>query len=518
MSGKSVIWPHGGQTPKRGKGDCPHYGTQARSDQFVDGDCPRPSHAGSGSDPRAAVHIDFTNAMAAAVGKKDGVAPAEIKPFQRKVAAGHKALLAGRKSGKLGFFDLPYQKAIVNDINGTVNELKGRCENFVVLGIGGSALSNIALQASLNHPFYNLLDRGARGGFPRIFIMDNVDPEYFAGMLDVIRPEETIFNIISKSGGTAEPMSQFMIIREILERRLGPSAPEHIVATTDRENGLLREIVGREGFESFVIPDNVGGRFSALTPVGLLSVAMGGIDIAGLLEGAAAMDKRCSTPALLKNPAYLNSVIHHIADVKKGKSISVMMTYSNALYLIADWYRQLWAESLGKKYDLKGREVYTGQTPVKALGATDQHSQVQLYTEGPNDKIFTLVGVEKYRREVAIPKIYDQYDDLEYLCGKTMNALIDAERIGTTLVLTDAKRPNLTLTLPEINAHTIGQVLQFYEISSAFAGQLYGINAFDQPGVEAGKIAAFTLMGHKKYAAQRRAVVKKIRRDKKWIL
>lgn len=170
------------------------------------------------------IRIDFTNVTAAAVGKKDGIAPAEIKAFQKKAAAYHKTLMSYRKSAQLGFFDLPYQPALVNDIKGTVNELKGRCENFVVLGIGGSALGNIALQQALNHPFYNLLDKQARGGFPRIFIMDNVDPEFFAGMLNVIKPEETIFNLISKSGGTAEPMSQFMVIREILEKKLGPRA------------------------------------------------------------------------------------------------------------------------------------------------------------------------------------------------------------------------------------------------------------------------------------------------------
>jgi glucose-6-phosphate isomerase len=497
MPEKTSKPPEGGQTPRRSPASGLREGSDARA---------------------SAIRIDFTNVTAASVGKKDGIAPSEIKAFEKKAVACHKQLLADRKSGKIGFWDLPYQKALVSDINGTVSELKGRCENFVVLGIGGSALGNIALQAALNHPFYNLLDRQARGGFPRIFIMDNVDPEYFAGLLNVIKPEETIFNIISKSGGTAEPMSQFMVIRRILDERLGGKAPEHIIATTDKAKGLLREIVGNEGFESFVVPDNVGGRFSVMTPVGLLSAAMGGIDIGQLLDGAAAMDKRCATALLMKNPTYLNSVIHHIADAKKGKSMSVMMPYSNALYLIADWYRQLWAESLGKKFNLKGKTIHTGQTPIKALGATDQHSQVQLYTEGPNDKIFTLVGVDCYRHEVAIPKIYEKYDDLEYLGGKTMNALIDAERVGTTIALTDARRPNLTVTLPEITAHTVGQMLQMYMIQTAFSGQLYGINAFDQPGVEAGKIAAFTLMGHKKYAAKRREVVKKIHPDKHWTL
>ena len=458
--------------------------------------------------------IDFNNVMASAVGKKHGITATEIKAFQKRTAGYHKQLLAERKKKILGFYDLPYQDVLVNDIKGTVAELKDGFDNFVVLGIGGSALGNIALQAAINHPFYNLLERKKRGGFPRIFIMDNVDPEYFAGFLDIIDPKKTLFNLISKSGGTAEPMSQFMVVREILRRKLGRRAKNNIIATTDRESGLLREIVGKEGFESFVIPDNVGGRFSVFTPVGLLSAAMGGIDIESLLAGAAAMDERCGTPSLKKNPAYLNAVVHYIADTRKHKPVSVMMPYSSALYLIADWYRQLWAESLGKKFNTRGKIVHAGQTPIKALGATDQHSQVQLYTEGPNDKIFTIVGVDKYRREVAIPKKYREYDALSYLGGKTMNKLINAERIGTETALVSAKRPCLTVTLPEISPHTVGQMIYLYEVQTAFAGKLYGINAFDQPGVEAGKIATFALMGRKGYAKKRKQILQNQKKSK----
>ncbi len=463
-----------------------------------------------------AIRIDYNNALNTTVGAQHGIGKTAIKAFSKKAEKFHKELLARRKAEELGFFDLPYQDALVRQIKKTVSQLKGRFDNFVVLGIGGSALGNIALQTALNHPHYNLLDKKARRGFPRIFVMDNVDPEYFSGLLDVIDPKKTLFNLISKSGGTAEPMSQYMIVREILRKKLGPRAKNHIIATTDTDKGILREIVGSEGFDSFVIPDNVGGRFSVFTAVGLLSAAMGGIDIAKLLAGAAAMDKRCSTPSLTKNPAYLNAIIHFLADTKKGKSMSVMMPYSNALYMIADWYRQLWAESLGKKYDLKKKAVYAGQTPIKALGATDQHSQVQLYAEGPNDKIFTLVGVDRYRREVKIPKTHQDYDALSYLGGKTMNQLIDAERLGTEAALTAAKRPNITLSLPAINEHTIGQTLYMYQVQTAFAGQLYNINAFDQPGVEAGKIAAFALMGRKGYGTGKKKLsggMKKCKRN-----
>ena len=456
---------------------------------------------------RAELQFDFANAMAETVGPEHGVTRDDLRRVGPKLSSGHAALAELRESGEVAFYDLPYRKESVARVRKVAESVAGRFDAVVVLGIGGSALGNIALQASLNHPFYNLLDKKERNGFPRIFVMDNIDPEYFSGLLDVIDAKKTLFNLISKSGGTAEPMSQYMVIREILRRKLGKRARNHVIATTDREKGLLREVVGREKFESFVIPDNVGGRFSVFTPVGLLSAAMGGIDIGELLAGAAAMDARCRTSALRRNPAYLNAVIHYIADAKKGKPMSVMMAYSNALYLVADWYRQLWAESLGKKYDLKGRVVHTGQTPIKALGATDQHSQVQLYTEGPNDKIFTLVGVRKFRREVVIPKTYQRYDALAYLGGKTMNKLIDAERTGTAVALTAAGRPNLTVMLPAITPHTVGQMMYMYEVQTAFSGKLYGINAFDQPGVEAGKIAAFALMGRKGYAAKRKEIL-----------
>ena len=263
------------------------------------------------------IKLDFNNVMAEAVGKAHGLTAAQIKAFDRRAVQFHKRLLAERKSEKLGFYDLPYQDALVRRIKKTVAQLKNRFENFVVLGIGGSALGNIALQAALNHPYYNLLDKKARNGMPRIFVMDNVDPEYFGGLLDVIDPKKTLFNLISKSGGTAEPMSQFMVVREILKKKLGSKARNHIIATTDKESGILREIVDKEDYESFIIPDNVGGRFSVFTPVGLLSAAMGGIDIAALLAGAATMDKRCGTPALTSNPAYRNAVVHYLADTKK---------------------------------------------------------------------------------------------------------------------------------------------------------------------------------------------------------
>ncbi|HBF35564.1 TPA: glucose-6-phosphate isomerase, partial [Candidatus Sumerlaeota bacterium] len=207
---------------------------------------------------------------------------------------------------------------------------------------------------------------------------------------------------------------------------------------------------------------------------------------------------RCSNPNLMKNPAYLNAAIHYLADKKKGKSISVMMPYANALKDVADWYRQLWAESIGKAFDLKGKKVNVGQTPVKALGATDQHSQVQLYVEGPNDKIFTFIGTEKFRAECPIPESFKDIPELNYLQGHDMGTLLNAELDATEFALYCAERPSVKFILDEISPENVGGLLYLLEVQTAFSGGLYNINAFDQPGVEEGKKATAALMGRTK--------------------
>jgi glucose-6-phosphate isomerase len=351
------------------------------------------------------------------------------------------------------------------------------------LGIGGSALGPIALQQAINSPFYNLCEQirlcEKIGGYrPKLFVMDNIDPATISDLLAILDLEKTLFSVVSKSGGTAETMSQFAIIKQMLEEKLGPEKSKgHIVCTTDKEQGILLDIAKKEGYKTFYIPRGVGGRFSQLCPVGLLPAAFCGIDIKALLEGAEFMDKLCQNPNLKENPAYTYAALH-IAALKEGKNISVMMPYADSLKFMADWYAQLWAESLGKRYDLEGKEVFTGQSVIKALGTTDQHSQIQLFNEGPFDKIITFLAVEDYKTDIPIPT------------GHTLAKLLKAQQKGTADALTTAKRPNLTITLPIVNEHTMGQLFQFLMISTAFAGGLLNINPFDQPGVEAGKSAA----------------------------
>lgn len=444
------------------------------------------------------VSFDFGLMTAGAVGGADGISPAELDALEPKAHKLHEELVEKRRSGKLPFFDLPYQDT--EPVKDLAEELAGDFGEFVLLGIGGSALGPIALHNALNHPHYNLLSWKARGGRPRMFFEDNVDPDRFAATMGMLDLNDTVFDVVTKSGGTAETMACFMVARGAVTDALGEKAVrEHFVAVTDPEKGNLRKIVNDEGLRSLDVPPGVGGRFSVFTPVGLLPAAVSGIDIDELLAGAAFMDERTRKEGLRENPAYLAAAMQYLSDTKKGKRIAVMMPYSNALLSVADWFRQIWAESMGKRLDLAGNVVHTGQTPVKALGATDQHSQVQLYVEGPNDKTFTFLRVGKFAHDRPIPKMYPDVDAVSYLGGASLAELINAEQTATETALIKAKRPCARITLPEINAFTVGQLLYMLEVMTAFSGGLYGINPFDQPGVEEGKRLTYAIMGRKGY-------------------
>jgi len=397
------------------------------------------------------------------------------------------------------FFNLPYQTTVVSDIIKTANKIAAECDNFVVLGIGGSALGNIAVQNALNHPYYNLLSKKQRKGKPRLFILDNVDPVIIDKLNDVIDLKKTVFNVITKSGSTAETMSQFLLFRDKLIRKLGRNKyASHIIATTDIRKGVLRKIADEEGYKTFIVPDGVGGRFSVMSAVGLLSAAVTGINIRKLLDGARDMDIELkSSDNIEKNHALRGAALLYLMEQKFKRTITVMMPYANSLYSVADWFRQLWAESLGKNITLDGEKASVGLTPVKALGATDQHSQVQLYSEGPDDKVFIFIRVGKFGSTLKIPKAFSDLDDLGYLGGHTFNELLDAEEKATEAAIAKNNKPSYTINMPKVDAYNLGQLLYLLEVQTAYMGGLYNINAFDQPGVEQGKKFAYGLMGRK---------------------
>ncbi|WGS64493.1 glucose-6-phosphate isomerase [Marinitoga aeolica] len=452
------------------------------------------------------IKFDFTNMFYPNIEK--GIKYEEINEYKDKI----EKIVSEILEEEPGFLKLPKNTKYLDKIL-DIQEWVQSFESFVVLGIGGSALGNIALQTTLNPLNYNYRnDRKT----PKIFIVDNVDPDFVASVLDQIDPHTTLFNVISKSGTTAEAMSNYLIARGILES-YGLDPKKHIVFTTDPENGILRKIAQEEGIETLEIPPEVGGRFSVLTPVGLLSALAGGIDIIDLLNGAKTMLEKVSNKNIYENPAALNALLHFLY-YKKGYNISVMMPYSNKLLLLADWYRQLWAESLGKKYDINGEVVNVGQTPVKALGATDQHSQVQLYNEGPDDKIITFIKLEKFERDIKIPKIHEEYSALSYLGGKTLSELLNTELFGTEYALTEHGKPNMKVIFPEINAFNVGQFFFAYEFQTAIMGKLLEIDAYDQPGVELGKKVTYALMGREGYEEFSKEVKQKVEKKEKFIL
>lgn len=445
-----------------------------------------------------------------------GFSSEEMDALQPQLDRAAKAMVDDRAEC-MKWRELPHnQNEVVKQILDVSANVRNHFDTFVVLGIGGSALGPLAVQQALSHLHYNDLPAERRAG-PRLFVEDNVDPERMQALLDVIDIKNTCFNVITKSGSTSETMSQLLIIVDKLKEAVGDSWTEHVIATTDSEKGNLIKIAQENNLTRFVVPDGVGGRFSELCPVGLLPAAVCGIDIKALLAGAAYADEICQDPNIWKNPAYILATLH-VLGMKRGMNINVLMPYADSLKYVSDWFAQLWAESLGKRYDNLGKEVYVGQTPVKALGVTDQHSQVQLYTEGPFDKIIAFLGVDRYRTEYPISHGFEAIPDIAFLGGHSLNELISAEQRATEYAVQVSGHPSYTITLPEVNAFTIGQLLYLFEVQTAFAGELLNINTFDQPGVEAGKQATYALLGKNGYDEKREELAAQPAPDPKFII
>ncbi len=441
------------------------------------------------------VRVDYNNMMADLIGER-GLRKAQLEASESALANAAAAL--EEKRGLLKWRDLPYnQAAVVREIKATAEYVRGNFDNFVVLGIGGSALGPIAVQQALSHLRYNELTNGKRNG-PRLYVEDNIDPERMASLFDVIDLERTAFNVITKSGSTSETMAQLLLVVNLLKKRFGDKWTEHVIATTDEKKGNLIKIAQSNGLRTFYVPDGVGGRFSELCPVGLIAAAVCGVDIDELLAGAAYADELSTDRNVWANPAATLAILEKLA-MDAGCNIGVMMPYADSLKYMADWYAQLWAESLGKAFDVNGTRVNCGQTPVKALGVTDQHSQVQLYTEGPFDKVITFLRVGEFRQSVVIPRAFDELSDVAFLSGHSFNELIESEQRATEYAVMKSGHMSKTITVPEVNAFTVGQLIYIFEMQTAFAGELLSINAFDQPGVEEGKNATYALLGKPGY-------------------
>ena len=464
------------------------------------------------------IQLYWKNATAEVVGPEHGITAEDLGAVQPRIQAAHEAVTSQISQGQLGYAALPDRREYRDQVLALTERYKDNTTDMIVLGIGGSALGSIAVQAALNPVTYNLLSDRKRPG-PRLFVLDNVDPALVGDTLSLLgrRAKTTLINVISKSGETAETASQFMIFREMMKKKLGPGFADRIVATTDAEKGTLHEIAKADGYAMLPVPGDVGGRFSVLSPVGLFSAAMCGIDIDELLAGAAAMRQRVSGGDWQANPATVLAAIKYIAFAHKAKPMHVMMPYSNRLYLLADWYRQLWAESLGKRTNREGADVFTGPTPIKALGTTDQHSQVQLYREGPNDKLTVFLEVAKHPREVRVPDVFADVEGLTYLRKTKLSKLLNAEKTATEYAMAVSNRPSVTIKFDQITPHSVGEFIYLYEFTTSLCGELLDINAYDQPAVELGKQATFALMGRAGYEDTAKQIKPFAKVDKKFL-
>lgn len=444
------------------------------------------------TDP-APVRLDFSFMMEPHV--DGGVSPARVEgDLAGRFAAAHTEVERRRASGEMGFFDLPYASDTVARIRELADGFGQWFGDVVVLGIGGSGLGAVALRDALLGPFWNERDDEGRDHFPRLHVADNPDPATFGALLARLDPAQVLFDVVSKSGSTAETMAQYLVARAWMDEALGADkARGHFLFTTDPSAGVLRRIAEAEGVPAVPVPENVGGRFSVLSPVGLLPAAVCGVDVDALLAGAAAMEARCRSATLVENPAGLLATLLHAADTEAGRPIHVLMPYADRLRSTAAWFQQLWGESLGKD----GR----GPTPLAALGATDQHSLLQLFMDGPHDKVVMFVDAPAGPDDVAIPSRHPEMPALAYLGGHTLGELLDVERRATAEALRREGRPSMTLSLPAVDAASLGQLLMLFEVATVYAGALYGVDPLDQPGVELGKRLTYGLMGREGHDA-----------------
>lgn len=405
------------------------------------------------------------------IANEHGLTPGEIE----KEAALIGTYLQQIEDRDQGFYSVIDNEGLVEKINSYAANVNDKYDHFVVLGIGGSSLGTICLQQSLTHLF----------GQKKLHVLDNIDPALVTEVQDVIQLERTLFIVVTKSGGTPETLSQYMYFRNLCNNA-NLEAKDHFVFITDPEKGFLRKVANEEGIITFDVPPNVGGRFSVLTAVGLLPAKLIGIDIEELLEGARDMRDAFKSENGDENTPFKLATIQYLL-YKKGKSMNVLTPYAQKLIRLSDWYRQLLAESVGKKENNDGETVNVGITPVSALGATDQHSQSQLYNEGPNDKFHLFIKVNNMGMDVAIPMIYSEEESLQYLKDISFNKLIHTEMEGTVGALTQNDRPSVTLEVEEVNARALGELFLLFEGATAFLGEFFNINAFDQPGVELSK-------------------------------
>jgi glucose-6-phosphate isomerase len=405
----------------------------------------------------------------------------------------------------LGWIDLPvdYDKEEFARIQKSASKIKSDSDVLLVIGIGGSYLGARAAVEMLNHSFYNAVSKEKRTTPQIIFVGNSISSTYMKDVIDLLDGKDFSINVISKSGTTTEPAIAFRIFRKLLQEKYGAEeARKRIYATTDKARGALKTLANEEGYESFVIPDDIGGRYSVLTAVGLLPIAVSGADIEKMMSGAAAAREDFSGSELVENAAYQYAAVRNVL-YNKGKTIEMLINYEPGLQYFSEWWKQLFGESEGK--DQKG--IY----PSSANFSTDLHSLGQYVQEGRRDLFETIIKVEQPRHELKIEKEENDLDGLNYLAGQTIDFVNNKAFEGTMLAHTDGGVPNLIVTIPTLDAYTFGYLVYFFEKACAMSGYLLGVNPFDQPGVEAYKVNMFALLGKPGYEEKKAELEKRLK-------
>lgn len=424
------------------------------------------------------VKLDFSNILYEQIGD-NGLSASEVESTAKKAIS----LFSEMPYKELEFLDIYRQDLTM------IKELAKKArdyEYFILLGIGGSALGPKVIVESLS-PMHNLKRK------PKIFIFDNVDPVTFKNIIETVDLNRTLINVVSKSGATSETLASFLILWKLIrDRKL--EVNEHFVFTTDPEKGNLRIIANEYEIPCLSIPKNVVGRYSVLSPVGLFLLEILGIKSEEMLEGARDISERALKTSLQENSMAVTASSLYLMDKLKGRKVVVFLPYSDRLKTLSEWFCQLWAESLGKE----GK----GTTSYPSLGTTDQHSQLQLWMEGPEDKVILFVCVERHGYQEEIPEEFHDLEGLRFLGGHTLEELINTEQLATEMALTMNKKPNLKLILPKIDPYRIGQIFQYLQVVTAMAGLLYGVNPFNQPGVELGKRLTYGALGKRGFETE----------------
>ncbi|MEN2986566.1 MAG: glucose-6-phosphate isomerase [Thermodesulfovibrionaceae bacterium] len=434
------------------------------------------------------VKLDYLNLTYKEIGEV-GLDIKDIEIFAKKAYE----MMLKKPYKELDFLNLHNQDLL------KIKQLSSKAKDydyFIILGIGGSALGPKVILEALS-PFHNLRRK------PKVFVYDNVDPVTFKNIIEIVDLKRTLINVISKSGSTVETLASFMILwKRVRDKKL--DVRQHFIFTTDPEKGSLRVLANEYGIPTLEIPKNIVGRYSVLSPVGVFLAEIIGTESESLLEGAKDISEKALNDDLSKNSMAIFASCAYLMDTIKGRRILVFLPYSDRLKSLSEWFCQLWAESLGKE----GK----GPTPYPSLGTTDQHSQLQLWMEGPEDKVILFVCIENHNSQEEIPQEFHNIEGLKYLGGHTLSELINIEQLATEMALTMSKKPNFKLVIPRLNAYYLGQLFQFLQISTAMTGFLYNVNPFNQPGVELGKRLTYGAMGRRGFEEEAEKIKKYLRR------